>query len=183
LKTGDNGEDATARYDDPKALGRIFVGPYVELEPELVFVLEDGLGVCGYVLGAMDSRRFYKAYVEEWLPPIRARHEAPAGDDSSGWTPTQRVYHEYHHPELFCPEPYNLYPSHLHIDLLPRAQGQGYGRAMMDRLLGELRIRGSPGVHLGVGIGNERALRFYRRFGFVELAHERDVLYLGLRLE
>ena len=43
--------------EDPDALGRIYVGPYLKYEPDLALVLEDGEGVCGYCLGAMDSRQ------------------------------------------------------------------------------------------------------------------------------
>ena len=73
LHTGDNGNDATPFFNDPKALGHIFVGPYMKLEPELAFVLEDCRGVCGYVLSALDSKRFYDAYLNQWLPEIRKR--------------------------------------------------------------------------------------------------------------
>src|SRR2546430_13446667 len=52
------------------------------------------------------------------------------------------------HPDHFTPEPYTDYPSHMHIDLLPRAQGRGFGRRMMDDLMTKLRGRGSRGVHL-----------------------------------
>jgi ribosomal protein S18 acetylase RimI-like enzyme len=182
LQTGDDGQDATALYEDPDALGRIFVGPYFALEPELSFVLEDEVGVCGYVLGALDSRRFYRDYLEKWVPVLQREFPAPTGDPA-GWSRTERIYHDYHHPEVYCPEPYELYPAHLHIDLLPRAQGRGWGRRMMDHLLAALRLKGSPGVHLGVGQINERAIGFYRKLGFEELARVRDVLYLGLRLK
>ena len=37
LKTGDGGQDATALYTDPRALGNIYVGPYLALEPSLAF--------------------------------------------------------------------------------------------------------------------------------------------------
>jgi ribosomal protein S18 acetylase RimI-like enzyme len=181
LKTGDDGRDATDLYEDPAALGRIFVGPYIELEPELAFVLEDKSGVCGYVLGALDSRHFYQGYLEQWLPELQRQFPEPGGDPT-GWSRTAKIYHDYHHPDVFCPEPYELYPSHLHIDLLPRAQGRGWGRRMMDRLMEVLRTKGSPGVHLGVGQVNERAATFYRKLGFAELARVRDVLYLGRTL-
>ena len=51
----------------------------------------------------------------------------------------QQVHHSYHHPDYFCPEPYEAYPSHLHIDLLPRAQGRGYGRRMIEQIMETLR--------------------------------------------
>ncbi len=181
LRTGDNGEDASLAFDDPKALGHIYVGPYLRLEPQLAFVLEDPQGVCGYALGALDSRWFYDAYLNQWLPEIRVRHREPTGDPVQ-WTRTQKVYFEYYHPEIFMPEPYNQYPSHLHIDLLPRARGRGLGREMMNMLLAELTAKGSPGVHLGMGATNARAERFYRKLGFHELTRVGDVLYLGKRM-
>ena len=46
----------------PDALGRIFVGPYLAFEPELSLILEDEEGICGYALGAFDSRAFYARY-------------------------------------------------------------------------------------------------------------------------
>ena len=63
LKTGDHGADGEPFYrDDPDALGRIFVGPYLAFEPELGLMLEDADGVCGYAFGAFDSRAFYARY-------------------------------------------------------------------------------------------------------------------------
>jgi hypothetical protein len=41
LRTGNDGEDASQAFDDPKALGHIYVGLYLQLEPQLAFVLED----------------------------------------------------------------------------------------------------------------------------------------------
>jgi len=181
LRTGDNGADATHYFDDPKALGHLFVGPYLKLEPDLAFVLEDPQGVCGYALGALDSKQYYQAYRMEWLPQLRQRHPEPTGDPAQ-WTRTQKVYYEYHHPDIFMPAPYEAYPSHLHIDLLPRAQGCGLGREMMAVLLAALVTKGSPGVHLGMGATNARAERFYKKLGFHQLARRGDVLYLGKSL-
>ena len=181
LRTGDNGEDASLAFDDPKALGHIYVGPYLQLEPQLAFVLEDPQGVCGYALGALDSKTFYDAYLNQWLPEVRQRYPEPTGDPAQ-WTRTQQVYFDYYHPEIFMPEPYNQYPSHLLIDLLPHARGRGLGREMMKELLAELTAKGSPGVHLGMGAANARAEQFYKKLGFHELARVGDVLYLGTTL-
>lgn len=186
LKTGDYGDDGERYYrDDPDALGRIFVGPYLKFEPELSLILEDAQGVCGYVLGTLDSRRFYERYEQEWRPELCARFPDPTTPRET-WSRSEQVYHWYHHPDYFCPEPYDEYPSHLHIDLLPRAQGQGHGRRMIERLLDRMREAGSPGVHLGVSALNERAAGFYQRLGFRDLARVGEaadgVIYMGKRL-
>jgi ribosomal protein S18 acetylase RimI-like enzyme len=187
LKTGDHGQDGEPFYrEDPDALGRIYVGPYLAFEPELSLVLEDEQGICGYALGALDSRTFFGRYEAEWRPQLCATFPEPSGDRRT-WTRVEEVHYTYHHPDYFCPEPYDMYPSHLHIDLLPRAQGRGYGREMMERNMATLRRHGSPGVHLGVSALNTPALGFYHRLGFKELkrtgpAHDACV-YMGKLLQ
>jgi len=80
LKTGNFGQDGEPFYrDDPEALGRVFVGPYLDYEPELARILEDDQGICGYVLAAMDSHAFYARYEAEWRPELcRAIRPRPA---------------------------------------------------------------------------------------------------------
>jgi ribosomal protein S18 acetylase RimI-like enzyme len=169
LKTGDYGKDGEPFYrEDPDALGRIFVGPYLAYEPELSLILEDDQGVCGYALGALDSRAFYARYEREWRPALCASFPAPVGDPGQ-WSRVQQVHDCYHRPDYFCPEPYAAYPSHLHIDLLPRSQGRGYGRRMLQEVMDKLKTKGSPGTHLGVSMANVPAFGFYQRLGFREL--------------
>lgn len=179
LKTGDHGADGEPFYrDDPDALGRIFVGPYLEFEPELSLVLEDGQGVCGYCLAALDSRTFYARYDSEWRPRLCREFPLPSGEPA-GWTRAQTVHSWYHRPDYFCPEPYEAYPSHMHIDLLERARGQGIGRRLIQQQIEALVRRGSPGAHLNVSAINHKALAFYDRLGFEELARTQDSVYFG----
>jgi ribosomal protein S18 acetylase RimI-like enzyme len=186
LKTGDHGGDGEPFYrDDPAALGRIYVGPYLKFEPELAVILEDAGGVCGYALGALDSREFFARYEAEWRPGLTARFPAPTGEPAT-WTRVQQIHRLYHHPEICFPEPYADFPSHLHIDLLPRAQRRGFGRRMLEEVMARLRQRGSPGAHLGVSTRNAPALAFYARLSFRELARtgpaDDGCVYLGQRL-
>lgn len=182
MKTGDHGKDGEPFFaEDADALGRIYVGPYLQFAPELALMLEDSHGVCGYAMAALDSRSFYDRYERQWRPKLCAQFPEPRGEPDS-WTRLQSVYQLYHHPDYFCPEPYSQYPSHLHIDLLPRAQGQGYGRRMLDQLLDRLRSEGSPGVHLGMSAENHDAYGFYRALGFEELVRHEGGIYLGMHL-
>ena len=186
LKTGDNGKDGEQFYsEDPDALGRIFVGPYLAYEPELSLILEDEEGICGYALGAFDSHAFFARYETEWRPDLCARFPAPEGDPNQ-WTRVQQVYHCYHNPDYFCPEPYSEHPSHLHIDLLSRARGRGHGRRMLEEIMDRLRKRGSSGAHLGVSALNTPAIGFYQRLGFRELIRvgsgSEGCIYMAKRL-
>ena len=186
VKTGDHGQDGEPFYqEDPDALGRIYVGPYLAFESDSALVLEDAQGICGYALGALDSRAFYARYESEWRPDLCRRFPAPAGDPGT-WTRVQQAYWTYHHPDYFCPEPYEAYPSHLHIDLLARAQDRGFGRRLLEEVMDTLARRGSPGAHLGVSALNRRALGFYERLGFRELVRVGSAadgcIYMGIAL-
>jgi ribosomal protein S18 acetylase RimI-like enzyme len=161
VRTGDNGADASSLYPDPRILPDIFVGPYLALEPELAFVVADQEKdqALGYILGTADTRRFVARYREEWLPKVVDRHPDDGGRGS----------------ELRCPEQMlgpvaDAYPAHLHIDLMPCAQGRGLGRRLMDTYLAALRERGVDAVHLAMGAANAPARAFYDRLGFTELA-------------
>lgn len=47
-----------------------FVGPYLKLCPEHVFVVEDGDGLCGFAVAASDSKHFYEQFKKHWLPEV-----------------------------------------------------------------------------------------------------------------
>lgn len=183
LETADSGADATPLYRDPLLVGHIYAGPYLAHAPDFAFVLEADEEACGYVIGAPDTRAFETTLEHQWWPALRARYPDPARTPAAGRTPDQRLSHLIHHPHTAPQRLLKEYPSHLHIDLLPGGQGGGNGRRMMERLLAALREAGSPGVHLGVGGRNTRAIGFYRHLGFQELS--RGVggsLTLGLQL-
>ena len=117
-----------------------------------------------------------------------------AASPPEAWTAEQQVYHELHDPLVGEPPEgldLALYPSHLHIDLVPDAQGSGNGLRMMEALLSALRAQGSCGVFLQMHEANVRARRFYAKLGFEQLklgAQQGDGagtggdLYLGKRL-
>lgn len=177
LLTGDAGEDASDRYDNPDLLGHTYVGPYLTADADLNLVVVDAEGVCGYLLATADTTRFERWRAAEWLPALQAQY--PIG---SGSARDAELTGLLHHPPSSPPELVADHPAHLHIDLLPRAQGQGWGRRLMDHVAAALRARGVPGVHLGVSPDNARARGFYARLGYRELQRGDDVIYLGLRL-
>lgn len=182
LETGDSGQDATGRYQDPELLGHLYVGPYLSFESWLAFVLADSDGPVGYVLGALDTREFERRTERDWWPPLRDHHPAPDPGRRAEWTPDQRLAHLIHHPPIRSAAVVEHHPAHLHIDLLPRGQGNSHGRRLIHALFDALRRAGSPGVHLGVGRRNQRAIGFYRHLGFTELESSEHGFTLGMRL-
>ena len=165
LKTGDSGQDATHLYRDPKIIGHIYAGPYGVLEPQSCFVAEDSQGVGGYIIGTRDTHAFEKKQAAEWWPSLRARHGDP-GAPRDDFSPDERMAYLIHHPPRTPRRINEPYPAHLHIDLLPRFQGIGLGKRMIDRFRGHMAAAGVRALHLGVGPKNERGVRFYRAYGF-----------------
>jgi len=177
VRTADAGGDARDLLDDPELPGHVFAGPYLELCPELAFVLADDAGaVVGYALGALDTPAFVVAYRERWLPRFAGSHPPPARPPV---TRDERLRDELHRPERMLTPRFAGYPSHLHVDLVPRAQGHGSGRALIATVCAALRAAGSPGVHLGVVRRNERALGFYAHIGLERLAATDGAVFFG----
>ncbi|HVW92742.1 MAG TPA: GNAT family N-acetyltransferase [Devosia sp.] len=177
LKTADSGNDATALYSDPRLPGYIWAAAYGALEPDLAFVLDDGEGAVGYVIGARDTAAFYDRLDAEWWPEVRQAIAGFTPKTPFDTAAVQRITTPEQHPAWLQAD----YPAHLHINLLPPAQSGGWGRRMIETELDALRRAGVQGVHLGVSPANERAKGFYEHVGFTDLSRDGKVLY-GMKL-
>lgn len=165
VKTGSGGQDATGVYVDDNIVPEVFCGPYLDLEPMLAFVVDNGDRVVGYALAAADTRAFVERYRAEVLPAFTQRFGALDGVNAE----TRDMAQLGLHPERMLIPAIEEYPAHLHIDLLPETQGQGVGRRLMERLLDELAAQGVTGVHLEMDAANHGAGAFYSRLGFTPL--------------
>ena len=177
LQTGDSGADATSKFHNPDLLGHVYVGPYVVGEPDSAFVVADDQGVAGFILAANDTIAFQGWAEEHWWPELRAQYPVIHGDSEDA-----RITRMLHNPPRAEQSVLETHPAHLHIDLLPRVNGQGFGRALMVRLFEHLRKRNVRGVHLEVGTGNTNATAFYRHLGFVPLVAHSDSEVMGFAL-
>ncbi len=179
LRTGAAGGDATTLVDDPLLFGHLFAAPYGVLEPEHALVLVDAHDrAVGYVLGALDTVRFEARCEAQWWPPLREQRPRRAGGDRLD----DLLIDLLHIRTPSDPGLLATHPSHLHIDLLPEAQGQGWGRRLLDSLFDALRADGSPGVHWGVSTRNERAIAFYEHLGCAGLGGDGMTRTFGVRL-
>jgi ribosomal protein S18 acetylase RimI-like enzyme len=167
VRTGAAGEDATHLLRDPTLQGHLYAGPYLALAPELAIVVEDRGGVAGYILGVADTAAFEDRLEREWWPALRRRYPAYRTDGDA--VLDDLLIALVHSPARTRADLVAAYPSHLHIDLLPRLQGQGWGRRLIDTMVERLRATGSHGLHLGVATANTKAQAFYRVVGFTEL--------------
>jgi ribosomal protein S18 acetylase RimI-like enzyme len=182
LLTGDAGTDATPVYRDPDLLGHVYAAPYPVADPGLTWVVTDDEGLCGYVVGTADSQAFARWQEESWWPALRERLPLPGALADLG-TKDHELLATVHEGARYDTEVTDRFPAHLHIDLLPRAQGRGLGRTLITTLVDALRERGVGGLHLGVSEQNAGAIAFYDRVGFRTVAAHTWGRTLGMDLE
>lgn len=157
---------------NPDLLGHIYAGPYAVNQGRFASVVADEHGVAGYVFGCPDTRTFETWCEVHWWPALREQYPLDAND------PDAEFVGLLHAPPRSPEDLLARYPAHLHIDLLPRTQGTGFGRRLIDWLLAELTAAGASGVHLGVGSDNTNAIAFYRHLGFENWNDDGDTLWM-----
>lgn len=164
LRTGDAGADATGQYRHASLLGDVYAVPYAERHPDLCFIVDRDGEAVGYVLGTDDTDAFNAWFRDRWWPSVARRYDDVRADerDAGVIAGAERVG--------TAAVPYaERMPAHLHIDLLPDAQGGGWGRRLIAAFEDALRARGVPGVHFVAAASNAGALAFYDRLGFERL--------------
>ena len=180
LRTADHGSDARGVFEDDDLWAVVFALPYVTRHPDLAFVVEAPDGrVVGYVVGTDDTDAFEDWFRDEWWPRFAERFPRPPVERSR-----QDGTVRYAHSRRAGAEPYAGlgYPAHLHIDLLPEAQGRGLGRTLIETLAAALRSRGVRGLHLVASDRNAGALAFYDRLGFKRLESHAGVQAFAMLL-
>jgi ribosomal protein S18 acetylase RimI-like enzyme len=179
LRTAAGGGDAAGLLQDDDIWASMFVLPFLECAPQLAFVVEsdDGRAV-GYILGAADSEAFEAWFGAVWWPRFAQRWPKPESELSQ-----QDGLLVYAYSRTSGLNPYAArYPAHLHMDLLPELQGQGWGRRLVETLKQALRDAGVAGLHVVPLAENTGARAFYERIGFTEIGSEPGVVFYGLDL-
>ncbi|XP_032220534.1 protein O-GlcNAcase [Nematostella vectensis] len=170
LSTCDDGEDGHDLFsNEPSMAGDRFVGPYISICPEHVFVVEDSEGVCGYAVSTPDAATFYNMYRQTWCPEVRKKYTRPSGN-SSDWTYSEHIADEFHIPKVFLPdELYSKHKAKVRLDLLPRARDHFLAKRLMMCVLSALKSEGCTSVYSEINVNNSVMLELYCRLGFYEV--------------
>lgn len=155
LLTGDAGKSAEDEYHFAELLGLIYAEPYVVVSPWFGFVLvhsalDGSEEILGYILGTPDTRRFESGIEKDWYPSYRRKYPKspyPAGATSSDKQMIDRIYK----PDTTPQGVIDVSQAHIHIDLLPKAQGQGWGTKLMSKAVAYLKEQGSESLFVGIG--------------------------------
>ena len=149
-----------------KALTEVYCRYYIEQEPEKCFVVANESDIAkGYILCAQNYEDYKVIFKGKYLKT---------------WNLATIIMGNFAINSIkdYAKE----YPAHLHIDLLPECQGQGYGRKLIEELVKELKERKIDGLMLHVSMKNEGARAFYVKCGFKVLLQEKNDVLMGMKI-
>ncbi|EJD35440.1 acyl-CoA N-acyltransferase [Auricularia subglabra TFB-10046 SS5] len=180
LLTGNAGQSAEADHTIGSMPGYVFAEPYVaaELEPDartfgFVLVDDDAPDTpVGYIVGTADTRAYERVAEERWWPPLRARHPLESTANPELKDADKRYVKLLHKPDTAPENVVEFAQAHMHINLLPSHQRQGWGRRLIDAAVTHLKSEGLDAVHLGIDPRNDEARKFYLKIGFERLPTE-----------
>ncbi len=145
-----------------------FCDYYLEHEPENCFVVDDNGRAVGYIICAENYDTYKEIFDKEYLPLTK-----DCGEELYQWALVSTVLQQKYKED---------YPAHLHIDLLPEYQRQGWGGKLLRTLFDHLRSKGIKGVMLTAGTDNTTAGNFYKKYGFEQVEiFDTDVAF-GMKL-
>lgn len=179
LLTGDAGVSAEPLHEIGELIGMMYAEPYVHLPAGFGFVMVDSSkndAVVGYVLGTADTRAFETQEDETWYPAARARYPYtdPPTNPIDPSKPLKEADIRYmkniHNPPHSAAVNIAFSPAHMHIDILPEYQRQGWGKKLISEVVEYLREeKGLEKLWLGLDPRNIGARRFYEKLGFVPI--------------
>ncbi|MGI5220166.1 GNAT family N-acetyltransferase [Nocardia sp. CA-290969] len=176
------GSPTETLWGHPESEAAIYLEPYMDLEPESLFLAEADGELLGYLTGCVDTAAFpsedariahairaHRLILRRRPAAFFARSALDAAGAALRRTPTAG---EIHDPR---------WPAHLHINVAPEARGTGAADGLMQHWFERLRSVGSPGCHLQTLVENTRAVRFFERTGFTP--HGPAALVPGMRYQ
>ncbi|KAL1722391.1 acyl-CoA N-acyltransferase [Schizophyllum commune] len=180
LLTADAGKSAEALHEFGDLPGLVFSVPYVHLSTTWAFVMQDNDSgeVVGYIVGSTDTRA-YEGYAQEHWWPRWAAEYPPERMTREADLKYAKLLHNMFSASEAC---IAFSPAHLHINILDKYQGRGWGRRLIARAVEHLRGEGLDGLWLGMDPRNTAARAFYEKLGF-EAIEGADGNNMGLKFD
>ncbi len=143
---------------------------YIEMEPHNCFVaVDENDTAVGYIICTEDFDKYISQFKEQYITRI-PEEETKYRIFSNN---ANRLHEKYK----------DIYPAHLHIDILPEYQRMGIGHLLMDKLLSHLNEKRIRGVMLDVASFNEKGIAFYKKYGFNVIEESPDGIAFGKKLQ
>lgn len=125
------------------------VGGMLTLSPEYCFIVEDEIGLCGYVLAVLDSKTYYNKMEVSWIPemlkkyPLKNGHEENVSIESGHVIKfIEEMHSEYkqimHDPEVV----YKSYPSMMIFSMMATVIDLSVPKRMLACVIAALKANG-----------------------------------------
>jgi ribosomal protein S18 acetylase RimI-like enzyme len=174
------GAPSASLWGHEESEAAVYLVPYMDLEPESLFVAVVDGALVGYLAGCLDSSRFpserermekaIRRYRLFFRPRTAVFFARGMVDSALAMVRREPTAGDFVDPR---------WPAHLHINVARPARGTGAADGLMNGWLDRLRATGSPGCHLQTLVENTRAVRFFERMGFAK--HGPTPLVPGIR--
>jgi ribosomal protein S18 acetylase RimI-like enzyme len=180
LLTAAAGSSAEALHNHGELPGLVYAVPYVKLPTTFGFVIvnDETSEVVGYVLGSYNTRTFEREAEENWWPAQRAKYPVDGPGKVTGKEADEKYINLLQNTNAAPEQSIAFSPAHLHIDILPQYQRQGWGKKLIGCVVEYLKGKKVDGVWVGLDPKNENAKMFYRKLGFEDI--EAPGAYMGL---
>ncbi|KAF8812571.1 acyl-CoA N-acyltransferase [Phlegmacium glaucopus] len=181
LLTANSGTSAEELHDFGELPGLVYAIPYVILPTTWGFVLEDEEHneVVGYIVGSTDTCTYERYAAEHWWPSLAIKYPLELSTKAGDVQYAKLLRNMHTSPDMNI----SFSPAHLHINILPNYQKQGWGRRLIATAIEFLKDEGLSGVWLGLNPRNEGAREFYERVGFKVIGGSVNATYMGLKFE
>jgi len=183
-RCGYGGDDIadSGSFRDRRLFSMLFSRYYLLHELRTCFVAvpsDDPQRVIGYVLGCPDTARYDRLFRRTMIPRIAARAFLV-----TLWryprTFAELLRWQRGNPWLEANPAGDLFPAHLHIDILPEFQRRGIGRGLLETLEARFRGLGAGGIHLVTSNYHRKALPFYAKQGYRVIREQRHTMWSGI---
>jgi ribosomal protein S18 acetylase RimI-like enzyme len=161
------GSPSASLWGHKESEAAVYLTPYMDLEQDSLFIAVVDGELTGYLTGCLDSSAFpseterleqavrkYRLIFRPKPAAFFARGLFDVAISAIRRQPTAADFDDAR------------WPSHLHINVLPKVRGTGVGSALMTRWFDRLMESGSRGCHLQTLVENSRAVLFFERMGF-----------------
>jgi len=175
--TGFLGEPIDAVFQDRELFADLFIGPYLDHEPEWALVAEAEGRVIGYLLGSV-CRNFDLVLMRNGFP-VASKMLCKLVSGRYSNHPRSRRFVRWLLTSGYCEQPkHPAGAAHLHLDLENQYRGRGIGRRLWQTYERQLR---SAGVRQYYGAffshPRRRPEAVYARFGFRVFDRKRTTVF------
>lgn len=138
-------------------LGDRLVGPFLCLSAEFCFVVEDETGICGYAVGAVDSKQFEKRTHIAWLPDLCEKYPIP--NDGNEQIESDRIIKAIHLETKSSEGGHEVpdfvlksYPSAIRLDMLIHVIEPSVAKQLLACILAAIKANGKLFISVAIDL-------------------------------